>query len=101
MAGELQRIDVYCDTVPRTSAATEQIGPFTLFVGRSGRSFYARPTARPTVPQSTPADRDDFDGFFPGSESSGSRRHSNGSTRSIRNWPPLPDRRDSPCNCCR
>jgi hypothetical protein len=57
MADEFQRIDAYCDTVPRASATTEQIGPFTLFVGRSGRSFYARPTAC----RATPADRDDFD----------------------------------------
>ena len=57
MADEFQRIDAYCDTVPRASATTEQIGPFTLFVGRSGRSFDARPTAG----NASPADRDDFD----------------------------------------
>ena len=57
MADEFQRIDAYCDTVPRASATTEQIGPFTLFVGRSGRSFHARPTAG----NASPADRDNFD----------------------------------------
>ena len=56
MPHELQRIDAYCDTVPRASATVEHIGPFTLFVGRTGRSFYARPTR----PLPTPADRDDF-----------------------------------------
>jgi hypothetical protein len=57
MVDEFHQIDDYCDTVPRTAATTEQIGPFTLFVGRSGRSFYARPTAG----SATPADRDDVD----------------------------------------
>ena len=58
MADEFQRIDSYCDTVSRAAASTEQIGPFTLFVGRPGRSFYARPT--PCL-RTTPPGRTDFD----------------------------------------
>jgi hypothetical protein len=60
MADEFQRIDAYCDTVPRAAAATEQIGAFTLFVGRPGRSFYARPTAGSATTRSIPPERDDF-----------------------------------------
>jgi GNAT superfamily N-acetyltransferase len=37
-------IDAYCDLVPRAAADTEEIGGFTLFVGRPGRTYYARPT---------------------------------------------------------
>jgi GNAT superfamily N-acetyltransferase len=40
---ELPDIDCYCDTVPRAFADVERIGSFTVFVGRSGHSFYARP----------------------------------------------------------
>ena len=40
---ELSGIDCYCDTVPRAFADVERIGSFTVFVGRSGHSFYARP----------------------------------------------------------
>jgi GNAT superfamily N-acetyltransferase len=40
---ELRLIDAYCDTVPRDAADVEQIGGFTLFVGRPGRAYYARP----------------------------------------------------------
>ncbi len=58
MAYELARIDAYCDTVPRSAADTEQMGAITLFVGRPGRSFYARPT--PGLPATTPPDRADF-----------------------------------------
>ena len=45
MTGELTRIESYCDTVPRSFADIESIGSFTLFVGRSGHSYYARPAA--------------------------------------------------------
>jgi predicted GNAT family acetyltransferase len=41
----LRRIDRYLDAVPRTSARTEVVGPFTLFVTDGpGWPFYARPT---------------------------------------------------------
>jgi len=40
----LQRIESFYDLVPRASAHTEQIGPFTLFVADYGWPFYARPT---------------------------------------------------------
>jgi GNAT superfamily N-acetyltransferase len=41
---ELGRIEAYYDRVPRATARTESIGPFTLFVSTGGFSFYARPT---------------------------------------------------------
>ncbi len=41
---QLARIERYYDTVPRDNAATEAIGPFTLFVSTGGFPFYARPT---------------------------------------------------------
>jgi hypothetical protein len=41
----LDRIDAYCDAVPRTAARAEAHGPLTLFVNDGpGWSFYARPT---------------------------------------------------------
>jgi len=40
----LRRIESFYDLVPRASAHTEQIGPFTLFVADYGWPFYARPT---------------------------------------------------------
>ncbi len=40
----LARLEAYYDLVPRATADPEQIGPFTLFVARSGWPFYARPT---------------------------------------------------------
>ena len=41
----LGRIDAYLDAVPRASARTEIIGPFTLFVTKGpGWPYYARPT---------------------------------------------------------
>jgi len=40
----LMRIEAFYDLVPRASAHTEQIGPFTLFVADYGWPFYARPT---------------------------------------------------------
>lgn len=41
----LATLEVYYDTVPRASADTEEVGPFTLFVRRDpdGWPFYARP----------------------------------------------------------
>lgn len=39
----LTRLETYYDAVPRTRADTEEIGPFTLFVARSGWPYYARP----------------------------------------------------------
>lgn len=41
----LARIEHYYDWVPRTSATTEEVGPFTLFVpvAGTGWQFYARP----------------------------------------------------------
>jgi len=41
----LQTLERYYDTVPRSSATTEEVGPFTLFVKTdpSGWDFYARP----------------------------------------------------------
>jgi ribosomal protein S18 acetylase RimI-like enzyme len=43
--GELTVIERYYDAVPRVSATTEEIGPFTLFVADEATSwqFYARP----------------------------------------------------------
>jgi ribosomal protein S18 acetylase RimI-like enzyme len=41
----IQRIDAYLDQVPRSVATTEQVGPFTLFVGQpSSWPYYGRPT---------------------------------------------------------
>ena len=41
----LDAIETYYDTVPRASAITEEVGPFTLFVAEEGTGwdFYARP----------------------------------------------------------
>jgi ribosomal protein S18 acetylase RimI-like enzyme len=40
----LDRIDAYCDAVPRSAARAEQIGPFVLFVpGPHPWPYYARP----------------------------------------------------------
>lgn len=41
----LEAIESYYDEVPRASATIEEVGPFTLFVRRSGQGwpFYARP----------------------------------------------------------
>lgn len=39
----IDRLERYYDAVPRSRAGTEQIGPFTLFVARSGWPYYARP----------------------------------------------------------
>lgn len=39
----LHRIDAYLDAVPRSDTDVEEVGPFVLFKGRSGRPYYARP----------------------------------------------------------
>ncbi|MGI8700908.1 MAG: GNAT family N-acetyltransferase [Nocardioidaceae bacterium] len=39
----LHRLETYYDAVPRGRADAEDIGPFTLFVARSGWPYYARP----------------------------------------------------------
>ncbi|MEA2303732.1 MAG: hypothetical protein QOH43_1012 [Solirubrobacteraceae bacterium] len=39
----LDRIDRYCDTVPRVAARTELHGPFILFVREGAWAYYARP----------------------------------------------------------
>lgn len=36
-------IETYYDAVPRSAARTEEIGPFTLFVGTGAWPYYARP----------------------------------------------------------
>ncbi len=46
----IDRLDTYYDAVPRLRADTEEIGPFTLFVARSGWPYYARPARRQTTP---------------------------------------------------
>lgn len=38
------RVNRYCDTAPRATADAEQVGPFTLFVARTGWPFFARPS---------------------------------------------------------
>ena len=40
---QLSTLETYYDAVPRSRADTEEIGPFTLFVARSGWPYYARP----------------------------------------------------------
>ena len=40
----LQTIERYYDSVPRTAAAAERLGPLTLFVATGGWPYYARPT---------------------------------------------------------
>lgn len=39
----LERLERYYDEVPRVAARTEEIGPFTLFVGTGDWRYYARP----------------------------------------------------------
>lgn len=55
MSSDLDRIEEYYDTVPRSTARVEQIGPFTLFAGAVGQQFYARPGRHPGA-QVTAAD---------------------------------------------
>jgi ribosomal protein S18 acetylase RimI-like enzyme len=43
VAVSLRRIDAYLDAVPRSDTDVENVGPFVLFKGRSGRPYYARP----------------------------------------------------------
>ena len=50
MNPEIQHIETYYDTVPRTTALVEQIGPFTLFAGSNGQEFYARPVRESSGP---------------------------------------------------
>src|SRR5204863_2889048 len=40
---ELGVIERYYDTVPRSNATVEEIGPFTLFISQTSFPFYARP----------------------------------------------------------
>lgn len=40
----IQRLERYYDAVPRRRADIETVGPFTLFLARSGWPYYARPT---------------------------------------------------------
>lgn len=40
---ELEDIESYCDTVPRSDADVEDFGPLTLFVSRGSFPYYARP----------------------------------------------------------
>src|SRR4051794_5120950 len=40
---EFGRIEAYYDAAPRSAARTEEIGPFTLFVGEGPWPYYARP----------------------------------------------------------
>jgi ribosomal protein S18 acetylase RimI-like enzyme len=40
----LPEIERYLDAVPRSAAAVEQVGPFTLFLKRDAWPYYARPT---------------------------------------------------------
>jgi ribosomal protein S18 acetylase RimI-like enzyme len=54
----LDRIDAYCDAVPRTAARAETHGPLTLFVNDGpGWSFYARPTRGTATVTPTDVDR--------------------------------------------
>jgi hypothetical protein len=46
----LGRLDRYFDAVPRSSAVVEEVGPFTLFVGAPGSTYYARPRLGLTDP---------------------------------------------------
>jgi len=46
----LATLERYYDAVPRPNSDTVEIGPFTLFVARSGWPYYARPTLGTTTP---------------------------------------------------
>ncbi len=41
-AGLIEAIEVYYDAVPSAASTVEQVGPFTLFVGRGPWGYYAR-----------------------------------------------------------
>src|SRR5436190_13040901 len=43
MASLLDLLERYYDAVPRSRSDVEEVGPFTLFVARSGWPYYARP----------------------------------------------------------
>lgn len=45
----IRLLEEYYDAVPRLTARTEEIGPFTLFVATSGWPFYARPSIAATI----------------------------------------------------
>jgi ribosomal protein S18 acetylase RimI-like enzyme len=47
--GLIEAIEVYYDAVPRAGSTVEQVGPFTLFVGRGPWGYYARPTLGTTT----------------------------------------------------
>jgi ribosomal protein S18 acetylase RimI-like enzyme len=54
----LDRIDAYCDAVPRTAARAEAHGPLTLFINDGpGWPFYARPTRGTVTVTPTDVDR--------------------------------------------
>lgn len=57
MTTEPSLINAYCDLVPRAAADPEDVGGFTLFVGRPGRTYYARPT----IGSSAPPTRNDIE----------------------------------------
>ena len=48
-AGLINAIEVYYDAVPRAASTVEQVGPFTVFVGRGPWGYYARPTLGTTT----------------------------------------------------
>lgn len=45
----IQRLEIYYDSVPRSRATVEEVGPFTLFVATSGWPYYARPSIDATI----------------------------------------------------
>lgn len=45
----LRSINAYCDLAPRATASAEAVGPFTVFVARTGWPFYARPALEQPV----------------------------------------------------
>jgi hypothetical protein len=81
---EWTRIECYCDTVPRAFSDIESIGSFTLFIGRSGHSYYARPIG----PLSGAAALGEFDLVIGGDCLPISPR-SGPSTRCSGGWPPI------------
>jgi N-acetylglutamate synthase-like GNAT family acetyltransferase len=56
LARLLAEIETYYDAVPRSSADTEDLGPFTLFVSRGGWPYYARPRPGYSGPPPTAQD---------------------------------------------
>jgi len=45
----IRLLEEYYDAVPRLTARTEEIGPFTLFVATTGWPFYARPSIAASI----------------------------------------------------